>query len=234
MTTSENQNQGPLLPKAQVSFRSSDLLEQALTHRSYFNENPERVKGHNERLEFLGDAVLDLVLSDLLMHNFPEKSEGELSKLRASLVNEAVLAEMALEFEFQNHLRLGRGEANSGGAQKPRLLASVFEAFVGAVYVDSGFDRAFEFLQRAFQSRLANLDLEQHFVSDYKTRLQELAQEKFRQAPVYEILAEMGPDHDKSFHVVVKVAGQALAEGRGKSKKQAEQDSAKQALEVLK
>src|SRR5512135_3266560 len=122
------------------SFRDEKLREQALTHKSFHNENPGLSTGHNERLEFLGDAVLDLALSDILMHELPEASEGELSKLRASLVNESVLAEISREFGFDRVLRLGRGEVQSQGAKKPRLLASVFEAFTGAIFLDCGFD----------------------------------------------------------------------------------------------
>jgi ribonuclease-3 len=214
-------------------FRDPSLLEQALTHKSFHNENPSLSKGHNERLEFLGDAVLDLALSDILMREFPSLSEGDLSKMRASLVNEAVLAEIANECGFSPQMRLGRGEMNTGGAQKPRLLASVFEAFVGALYLDAGFDESLEFMREIFSPRLEQRDAQLHFARDYKTRLQEMTQEAHRQAPQYVVVEEVGPDHDKNFVVAVKINGSEVARGAGRSKKQAEQEAARMALEVL-
>ncbi len=213
-------------------FRDPGLLNQALTHKSFHNENPTSSLGHNERLEFLGDAVLGLALSDLLMKRFPELSEGDLSKLRASLVNEAILAEISLEQKFDQNLKLGRGELQTGGAQKPRLLASVLEAFVGAIYLDSGFQSAFDFVVQTFSGRLESLAGQDAYARDYKTRLQELAQEQHRQAPVYSVVSEVGPDHDKTFEVAVQVAGKEIARGKGRSKKQAEQDAARAALEA--
>lgn len=214
-------------------FRDPALLEQALTHKSFHNENINISRGHNERLEFLGDAVLDLALSDILMRLYPAQHEGELSKLRASLVNEAILAEVASEFEFSKYMRLGRGELQTGGAQKPRLLASVFEAFVGALYLDAGFNETLRLLEAIFTPRIQQLDGQVHFARDYKTRLQELTQETHRLAPLYVILEETGPDHDKNFVVQVKVADKEIAVGQGRSKKQAEQEAARLALEVL-
>ncbi|MGE0763198.1 MAG: ribonuclease III [Bdellovibrionales bacterium] len=214
-------------------FRDPALLQQALTHKSFHNENLNVSRGHNERLEFLGDAVLDLALSDILMREFPLLDEGDLSKLRASLVNEAILAEVANEYGFAAHMRLGRGETQTGGAQKPRLLASVFEAFVGALYLDAGFDEALSLLKRMFNDRLKQTDGQVHFARDYKTRLQELTQEIHRHAPQYLVIEESGPDHDKTFIVVAKIGGRDVATGRGRSKKTAEQDAARLALEAL-
>lgn len=214
-------------------FRDMALLEQAMTHKSFHNENTHLSKGHNERLEFLGDAVLDLALSDILMREFPQFNEGELSKVRASLVNEAVLAEIALELGFADHMRLGRGELQTGGTQKPRLLASVFEAFIGALYLDAGFAGALEFLQPVFDSRVKSQSGQVQFARDFKTRLQELTQEVHKQAPLYKVVEESGPDHDKIFKVLVQINNQNLAVGQGKSKKTAEQDAARLALEAL-
>lgn len=214
-------------------FREPALLEQALTHKSFHNENVSVSRGHNERLEFLGDAVLDLALSDILMRMHPNLNEGDLSKLRASLVNEAILAEVANEYEFSKHMRLGRGELQTGGSQKPRLLASVFEAFVGALYLDAGFPETLAILEKMFTGRIRQLDGQVHFARDYKTRLQELTQETHRMAPQYVITEESGPDHDKNFVVQVKVADKEIAIGRGRSKKQAEQEAARLALEIL-
>jgi ribonuclease III len=217
-------------PRLKRDFRDPSLLLQSLTHRSFHNENPGESVGHNERLEFLGDAVLDLALSDLLMREFSELSEGDLSKFRASLVNEAELADVAKELDFDQHMRLGKGEVHTGGAQKPRLLASVFEAYVGALYMDFGFDQAMEFLREIFVPRFQKLHSESHD-RDFKTRLQERAQEQHRQTPVYELVEEAGPDHHKTFIVAVKLGMDVLAQGRGRSKKQAEQEAARAALE---
>lgn len=218
--------------KIGYTFKDQNLLLQAFTHKSYHNEiGAELSCGHNERLEFLGDAVLDLALSDILMRTFVQLAEGDLSKLRASLVNETVLAELAQEYGTQEIIRLGRGELNSGGAAKPRLLGSAFEAFLGAFYLDAGFDKTREFIEKLFASRLASLDLQNFFKADYKTRLQEWVQEKHKQVPEYVIISESGPDHSKIFEVEVRVLGQAWARGQGKSKKQAEQEAARAALE---
>jgi ribonuclease III len=212
------------------SFRDPKLLERAFTHRSFHNENQAASCGHNERLEFLGDAVLDLALSDFLMADFPELSEGDLSKLRASLVNEEALAELAGENGLDKMLRLGKGETLTGGSRKPRLLASVLEAYIGALYLDAGFEETRKFLRDLFSIRLTGLDTQTHFERDFKTRLQEMAQEQYRQAPQYEVTSESGPDHDKKFSVTVKVNGLELARGEGRNKKQAEQEAAKAAI----
>lgn len=214
-------------------FIDLSLLEQAFTHKSFHNENPSQSKGHNERLEFLGDAVLDLAMSHILMKQFPHLNEGDLSKLRASLVNERSLAEVANDFGFAEYLRLGRGELQTGGAQKPRLLASVFEAFIGALYLDGGFDVSLELVERLFLERILSQQGQVHFARDYKTRLQELTQDTYRQAPQYIVLEESGPDHEKIFVVQVSIQGQEIARGQGRSKKIAEQDSARIALEKL-
>lgn len=214
-------------------FKNRTLFEQSLVHKSFHNESAGKSVGHNERLEFLGDAVLDLSLSDLLMNHFPQLHEGELSKIRAGLVNETVLSQVATELGFSAHIKLGKGESQSGGALKPRLLSSVFEAFVGAFYLDSNFDRVHTFLKATFKPRLENVDHTHHYQGDFKTRLQEKIQEKYKQTPTYEILKEEGPDHEKIFHVKVKVGATTLADGYGKSKKAAEQEAARKALEVL-
>jgi len=214
-------------------FKNRTLFEQSLVHKSFHNESAGKSVGHNERLEFLGDAVLDLSLSDLLMNHFPHLHEGELSKIRAGLVNETVLSQVATELGFSTHIKLGKGESQSGGALKPRLLSSVFEAFVGAFYMDSNFDRVHAFLKNTFKPRLENVDHTHHYQGDFKTRLQEKIQEKYKQTPTYEVLKEEGPDHEKIFHVKVRVGTSTLADGYGKSKKAAEQDAARKALEVL-
>jgi len=214
-------------------FQDEKLLTQALTHKSFHNENSEQSPGDNERLEFLGDAVLDLALSDLLMRCFPELPEGDLSKIRASFVNETVLADIACECGLNEALRLGRGEILTGGSGKPRILSSVLEAIIGAYYLDAGFLKVFKWVEELFALRLKNLDLSLHFAMDYKTRLQELVQERYRQAPKYVLTDSKGPDHKKTFYVEVHVGDRVVANGQGQSKKAAEQDAARWALEKL-
>jgi ribonuclease-3 len=213
------------------AFKNADLYQQAVTHKSFHNENPTASVGHNERLEFLGDAVLDLALSADLMTHFPDLTEGELSKMRASLVNESTLSEVAKELKLDAELRLGKGEQQTGGAMKPRLLASVFEALVGAVYQDSDFTTAQTWIREVFQARFKELDLSLHYKSDYKTRLQEKLQGLYRQTPQYELEQQEGPDHEKLFYVTLKMDGRVLGQGVGRSKKQAEQEAARAALE---
>jgi ribonuclease III len=219
-------------------FKRPELLELALTHKSFSNEKSggaSTVQTDNERLEFLGDAVLDLALSDLLMTRFGDDPEGSLSKKRASLVNEEMLAKVALELKVDSFLRLGRGETKTGGLQKPRILASAVEAILGAVYQDAGFEAAKLTVERVFASRLGSLETSAvDFESDFKTRLQERAQEIKKSTPSYSVESETGPDHDKVFAVSVKLDGECLATGQGRSKKAAEQDAAKKALEQWK
>ncbi|MEK6556195.1 MAG: ribonuclease III [Bdellovibrionota bacterium] len=214
-------------------FRDENLFHQALTHKSFHNENTKSSPGHNERLEFLGDAVLDLILSDCLFNKLTDFDEGGLSKLRASLVNETALAELAIELELGPHLKLGKGETATGGISKPRLLSSVLEALIGAIYVDQGFEKTKDFTLEIFKQRLQDIDLSVHFKSDYKTRLQEKLQDMKKRIPVYKLLKEEGPDHSKVFHVALTLGEDTLSTGTGKSKKQAEQDAAKKALEII-
>ncbi|HVK62772.1 MAG TPA: ribonuclease III [Bdellovibrionales bacterium] len=218
------------------SFAHSRLLEQALTHKSFANEKlggASSVQSDNERLEFLGDAVLDLALSDLLMTRFQENPEGALSKKRASLVNEESLARIAMDLKLDEVIRLGKGEAKTGGLQKPRILASTLEAILGAVYTDGGFPAARATVERLFDARLEAISSEADFSSDFKTRLQEKMQETRKATPTYTVESETGPDHDKVFEVSVRVDGGMIATGKGRSKKQAEQDAARRALELM-
>jgi len=221
-----------LSEKLGYSFKNADILRQALTHKSFHFENIEGSAGHNERLEFLGDAVLDLVVTAELMRLLPEKSEGDLSKIRASLVNETVLAELAAELNVTDFLLLGKGERQSGGATKPRLLASCLEAVYGAIFEDAGYDQASAIVVKMFSERLKEMDFSIHYKEDFKTRLQEKLQGLTKQTPFYALVSSEGPDHEKTFHVSVSVNAKIMANGSGKSKKQAEQDAARRALEV--
>ena len=208
-------------------FKDPSLLVRCLTHVSY---SYDRTPGHNEVLEFLGDAVLDLAVSDLLMRQFPEKSEGDLSRMRAALVNSSILAGKAMAINFGPLLRLGKGEERSGGRHKESILAGAFEALLGAVYLDGGYEAARHLVERYFAPDVKEKTLGQQ---DYKTRLQEISQMLFREPPVYRVVSEIGPDHAKSFVTEIAVGGKVLGKGEGRSKKQSEQEAAKKALVEL-
>ncbi len=213
-------------------FSDISRLDQALVHRSYVNENPGFSSGDNERMEFLGDAVLELCITDLLMKTFPDYTEGQLSKLRASVVNEQPLAELARELEIGRFLLLGKGEESSGGRSKTSILANTFEAIIAAVYLDGGFDRAYEVVRRLFSLFIEEGSRNLTY-RDYKTTLQELSQNRFREIPRYSLIGEYGPDHDKIFESRLAIPGVLEATGKGKSKKEAEQNAARSALDTL-
>lgn len=212
-------------------FKNTELLKVAITHKSFANERGEGAETHNEKLEFLGDAVLDLVLSDLLMSRYPQDTEGNLSKKRASLVNEAVLAQIAQSLSLHEMIRLGKGEILSQGNTKPRLLASVYEALLGAVYIDGGFQSVKDLISDNFDSVLSQMNPQEDYFSDFKTRLQELAQADLKATPNYQIVSESGPSHEPLFRVKLTLHQFEVSEGSGKSKKTAEQEAAKQAIE---
>ena len=209
-------------------FRKPELLETALTHRSLAATGGTR---NNEKLEFLGDAVLDLVVSDLLMQQFPRLQEGDLSKLRASLVNARVLAEKARALGLGEALHLGKGEEKSGGREKESILAAAYEALLGAIYLDRGFVAARRVLARQFASDLkARAGVA---VEDCKTRLQEITQRVFKTTPTYTLVRETGPDHAKNFVSQISVGERTFGRGEGRSKKSAEQAAAMEALHAL-
>ncbi|MFS4459861.1 ribonuclease III [Bdellovibrio sp. HCB2-146] len=216
--------------RLQHKFKNPQLLERALTHKSYANELKTPTE-HNEKLEFLGDAVIDLVVGEFLYEKFPQDTEGGLSKKRASIVNENALSELAIEMGLNKLLQLGKGEIQTGGDSKPRLISSSFEALVGALYLDAGFEVTRTYLRKEFEKLCTRVCSGQaDFESDYKTRLQELVQKSMKETPRYEVLAEEGPPHEREFLVCVKVKDEVWAQGRGKSKKNAEQVAAKNAL----
>lgn len=211
-------------------FNNEELLKKALTHRSYSVENGFLEGVDNERLEFLGDAVLDLVISDLLWRAYPNDDEGPLSQRRAALVSEPILAQIGQELNLSEFLILGKGERQSGGATKPRLIASAFEALVGAIYLDSDYNTAFKVIAQWFIQRVEQQGGEDDYRKDYKTRLQELIQKDQAQVPTYALEEEIGPPHDRIFKVSVRVGDKTLAFGKGRSKKQAEQNAAQEVL----
>lgn len=215
-----------------VSFNDPALLDTALTHRSYVNENQGISCQDNERLEFLGDAVLELCISDLLMRMHPDYSEGRLSKLRASMVNEQPLSLLADTFRIGEYILLGKGEEISGGRTKPSILADAFEAILAALYLDGGFETVYRFIERVFVP-LIRTDSGDPFYRDYKTTLQETCQSRFKTIPRYSLLHEYGPDHDKIFQVRLSVSEFVTATGMGRNKKEAEQEAARKALEQL-
>jgi ribonuclease-3 len=210
-------------------FRNRQLLFNALLHRSYVHENPQLQVSDNERLEFLGDAALDLAVSHLLIHRFPHYKEGELSRLRAELVNERQLALLAEELRLGEALHLGRGEERSGGRHKPSLLADAYEALLAAVYLDGGLDALLELVETHF-ARLLGVDEEVPYDKDAKTRLQELVQAREKVTPYYRLEGEEGPDHHKVFRVSVWVKETVLAYGSGPTKKAAQQQAAEEAV----
>jgi len=213
------------------SFKTPARLTRALCHSSYVNEQSEPGLTSNERLEFLGDAVLNLAVSHLLMQRYPDLSEGELSRNRANLVNETQLAAIARTIGIGSYLLLGKGEALSDGREKNSILADAIEAVLAAIYLDGGFDAAFQFVKRQFREPVGQVD-GCRCETDFKSRLQEMVQSTYREVPRYQVIATSGPDHDKRFQVRMTVAG-IVAEGIGKSKKIAEQEAACAGLERL-
>lgn len=219
--------------KLDCFFQDVALLENALIHRSFVNENPALSVRDNERLEFLGDAVLGLCISDMLIKTFPGDAEGQLSKVRASLVKEQPLAELARKFNLGDYLLLGKGEEISGGREKNSILANAFEALIAAIYLDCGFDKIRLFVNGLFAPLIAQ-GTEELIYRDYKTALQEAAQSRFKEIPQYVLIGESGPDHNKVFEIKLTINGVLDASGTGKSKKEAEQQAAGKALEKLK
>ncbi len=216
-----------------LGYRFSDVAncECALTHKSWMNERPGAARRHNERFEFLGDAVLALVVSDLLMKRFPGQEEGELSKRRAALVNEAGLARVAEDLGLGQWIFLGRGEEQARGRAKRSILANAFEAVIGAVFLDGGFESAYRVTERLFSPGLA--DAEAVAGRDFKSKLQELSQSRLQLAPIYTVLSQSGPEHDKTFDVAIFLGETEYGRARGKSKKEAQQNAAALAITLL-
>ena len=219
--------------KLGYAFRQKELLSRALRHASYVNEQGDSSMEDNERLEFLGDAVLDLAVSHLLMERFKESEEGELSKFRATVVDEDGLYQIALRLGLGAYLLLGKGEEQSRGREKPSILANTTEALVGALYLDAGFDATLQIISRLFSPLLERVGT-QEMVHDYKSMIQEYTQHAHKTLPDYKLLEESGPAHDKTFKVMLTLNGETLATGKGKSKKEAEQEAAKEAFFCLK
>ncbi len=224
-----------LQERFRYQFGDVRLLAQALTHVSYGHEHyQDRVLAQrdNERFEFLGDAVLDLVISDLLLESFPEACEGQLSKMRAAVVNEKTLFEIAKSLQLAEMVRLGKGEKRTGGKEKPSILSSAFEAIIAAIYIDGGFNAVYPVVRYLFAPLFKNENCMISF-QDHKTKLQEIIQGKFRLTPTYHLLNTTGPDHAKMFEIEVRIRDSILARAIGPSKKDAEQNAAKAALDAI-
>lgn len=215
-----------------ISFRNKDYLVQAFCHRSFINENPKFHLGHNERLEFLGDAVLELVTTQYLFKSYPEKPEGDMTGWRASLVNSNILSELARDLGFEDYLLLSQGELKEKGKSKKYILADCFEAFIGALYLDQGYEICRQFLEKyLIKPKLPEI-IEKRLYKDPKSLFQEKSQEILFATPTYQVLEETGPDHMKKFKVGVFIGEEMITDGEGSSKHEAEINAAQRALEL--
>ena len=218
--------------KINIFFKNKRLLTEALTHRSYLNEHPKWKYNHNERLEYLGDAVLELIISEYLFHKFPNYDEGKLTLLRAALVNYQNLSKIAKKLKLDKFLLLSKGEKKDVSKAKDVILANTIEALIGAIYLDDGLETAKKFVEK-FIAPTLNEILETKSYKDYKSKLQELIQEKLKITPTYKVLEESGPAHRKLFKIGVYFKDKLIAEGSGFSKQEAEMEAARKALENI-
>jgi ribonuclease III len=215
-----------------LEFSNKDLLITAFCHRSYLNEHPDFHLPHNERLEFLGDAVLELIVTEYLYTKYPEKNEGELTNWRAALVNAKILSDLARELGFNDFLLLSKGEEKETGRGRQYILANTFEALIGSIYLDQGYEVTKGFVEKNLIERKLPEIIEKGLFKDPKTRFQEEAQERVKITPTYKVLEEWGPDHAKHFLVGVFLGEELVAKGEGSSKQEAEQDAAENALKI--
>ena len=225
-------NNGKLEHAIAYTFKNKDLLKEALTHRSYLNEEPSWGIPHNERLEFLGDAVLELITTEELFHRYPDFTEGQLTPIRSALVNYQMMASVARSIDLERFVLLSRGEAKDMGRARDVILANALEALIGALYLDSGYEAAKAFVNRLIMAELDEV-MKKGLYRDAKSVLQENAQEKFKITPTYRVLREIGPEHEKTFTVGVYFGDRLIAEGTGRSKQDAEVEAAKTALGQL-
>ena len=212
-----------------LKFKNEALIEQAFTHRSFLNEHPE-VTSHNERLEFLGDAVVELIVTNYLYQKFPDKPEGELTALRSALVRRNTLSEIGDELDFNRYLRLSKGESNNTDKAKAMILSNTAEAFIGAVFLDQGLEAVKKFLDKFLLPKLEQIINEEQYI-DAKSRFQEVIQEREGVTPHYKVEKSSGPDHRRTFEVGLYVGDKLISRGTGSSKREAEADAAQKALE---
>ncbi|WP_064613438.1 ribonuclease III [Streptobacillus moniliformis] len=221
-----------LMSKINYTFKNKKLLLEALTHSSYVNEHNFPNIKDNERLEFLGDSVMDLITTEYIYKNNLKSNEGELSKIKSQIISETVFSTISRDLNLGNYIFLSNGENMSGGRERNSVLGDVFEAMVGAIYLDSDYATTRDFVLKLLESKINNLD-KIEWVSDYKSALQEITQLKYKVTPIYTVLSEIGPDHDKTFEIEVRVEERLYGKGVAKSKKMAEKIAAKQAIEKL-
>ncbi len=214
-----------------VVFKNKDLLKQAFIHRSYINENPSAGLSHNERLEFLGDAVLELIVTDYLFAKYPDYAEGELTALRSALVNAIIISEVASQIGMNDYLLLSRGESKDTGKARQYILANTYEAYLGALYLDQGYEATDKFVTKTLLPHTDEI-VKKKLWRDAKSLVQEKAQEYLSVTPSYKVVAEAGPDHDKHFTVGICFGDDVIASGKGKSKQEAEQSAAMNALTI--
>ncbi|ACZ01248.1 ribonuclease III [Streptobacillus moniliformis] len=221
-----------LMSKINYTFKNKKLLLEALTHSSYVNEHNFPNIKDNERLEFLGDSVMDLITTEYIYKNNLKSNEGELSKIKSQIISETVFSTISRDLNLGNYIFLSNGENMSGGRERNSVLGDVFEAMVGAIYLDSDYATTRDVVLKLLESKINNLD-KIEWVSDYKSALQEITQLKYKVTPIYTVLSEIGPDHDKTFEIEVRVEERLYGKGVAKSKKMAEKIAAKQAIEKL-
>ena len=217
--------------KTKIIFKNKKLLEQAFIHRSYLNENPSTALSHTERLEFLGDAVLELVVTDFLYKKYPDYAEGELTALRSALVNAVIISEVATSLGMNDYLLLSKGETKDKGKARQYILANTYEAYIGALYLDQGIEVVDKFVHKSLLLKTEEIVLKKLW-RDAKSLVQEKAQEFVNFTPAYKVLHESGPDHDKHFTVGIFFGSSLIAEGKGQSKQEAEQKAAEAALKI--
>ncbi len=215
-----------------LDFQNPELLEIALTHRSYLNEHQGAKLQNNERQEYLGDAVLELIISDYIFRKYPDKAEGELTSIRSAVVRTESLAEESRKLGIGEHLQMSKGEKDSGGKDKDYLLANAYEAVLGAIYLDSGMESCIQFVTRTLVPKIDNI-VENNLFIDPKTQAQEIIQSRYKTTPTYEIVKEEGPDHDKKFTVALLINRKEKAQGQGTSKQKAEESAALAAIEII-
>lgn len=228
-----NSDLSKLEQKLGIQFKNKDLLKEAITHRSYLNENPSWNLPHNERLEFLGDAVLELAVTEGLFNQYPQYPEGQLTSLRAALVNYQAVAIVARDLNLENFILLSRGEAKDVGRAREVILANAMEALLGAIYLDNGYQGAKRVIERFVINPNLDKIIEAGLYKDPKSHLQEVVQEKLKLTPTYQILEEWGPDHKKIFRMGVYFGEKLITEGEGYSKQEAEIEAAKNALKEI-
>ncbi|MBN1916198.1 ribonuclease III [Candidatus Dojkabacteria bacterium] len=229
MTEEEKKQLNKFESRLKVKFNSLDLLRHSLIHKSYLNEVRGKGISHNERLEFLGDAVLELVITRYLFENYPDRPEGELTSFRAAVVRTESLAETADELDFGKYIYMSKGEEATGGRKRPFILANTFEAVIGAIYLDHNLEECHKFIESTLVPKI-DIIVKNRLDIDAKSKLQEISQEKVKETPTYVLVSEEGPDHNKIFTVAVTIKNIELKKGRGRSKQEAEQKAARSTL----